>query len=807
MRKKIWSVLLTVCLVLCMIPTAAFGDTSDESGHGIKDFGVKKVSSENEFRNEMGRFRGTGGTYDDTDIYRIQNPNYKSMHLAETFQLAETIDLSHMMVIDNGAPKFEDGENRYVYFTVDLNGKAMQRTSRIGGATVLRLAAEIEDGKKIAGAHLTVQDTSENQNGNIKGNIQVFQGAALILNSGTINGDVILGKGASFIMNGGTLQGNVITVDGASFIMNGGIHTGKTQNAADAEQFSLQSGQTYYFDLSDENIPGQVNKGDILKDEDFETVYWSFDGIPDSTMHYVPFTYTGTVDAYVLNQNAAADSAYEASAADTSSESGAGYAYPHSLFIADYMVTHYVAWNDLKSANLIHGKSYTAGNAEYILRTPSVGLDKHGAYEGYAAIPQNNEWDSILDKSDSYIKNRGNTFNYGQEQLTMTGYTAVALRGSLRIGNFITVEASYNADSQFGFRPVLEVLNADTLGKDGLKAVTLHLNGGSIGDENNIRIVVKNGEDFTAPVSDGISKPEYLASDNLTWEGSDGILYKPGDKVPADVTALTAQWDYQTYTITFDTAGGSKVSDLTVTHGEKASRPDNPARAGYTFTGWYNGDKEYDFDSPVTSALTLTAHWKADSYSGITAAEKAAKDFIRNSLTVDGNVIIGADAENYTVILEASEKYNGLSPAVKAAVDRYLKAQTGKTMQELTDEAEKIRTEISEKNISDKVKTLSVKVRSARTSKKNIRITVKCDVSEITDAGYTIKYRFYRSVKKSSGFKARIDKSTNSFINTAGKKGARYYYKASILVYDKNDRLIAQSELKQCRYTKKLWTK
>lgn len=108
-----------------MIPTAAFGDTPDESGHEIKDFGVKEVSSEDEFRNEMNRFRGPGGTHDDSNIYRIQNPNYKSMHLAGTFQLAETIDLSHMMIIDGGDRPFDDGENRYVYFTVDLNGKAI----------------------------------------------------------------------------------------------------------------------------------------------------------------------------------------------------------------------------------------------------------------------------------------------------------------------------------------------------------------------------------------------------------------------------------------------------------------------------------------------------------------------------------------------------------------------------------------------------------------------------------------------------------------------------------------------------------
>ena len=54
-----------------------------------------------------------------------------------------------------------------------------------------------------------------------------------------------------------------------------------------------------------------------------------------------------------------------------------------------------------------------------------------------------------------------------------------------------------------GFRPVLEVLNADTLGSDGLKAVTLDLGGGKLGGSTDtIQIIVKNGSKFTAPASD-----------------------------------------------------------------------------------------------------------------------------------------------------------------------------------------------------------------------------------------------------------------------------------------------------------------
>ena len=95
------------------------------------------------------------------------------------------------------------------------------------------------------------------------------------------------------------------------------------------EQFNLTSGGTYYFDLSAENILGTVN-----------------DALPDKTMHYVPFTYAGTVDAYALTSEMA-----------TTEEYAKNNKYPHSLFIADYNVTHTVKWDNLNTAGLIFGKN------------------------------------------------------------------------------------------------------------------------------------------------------------------------------------------------------------------------------------------------------------------------------------------------------------------------------------------------------------------------------------------------------------------------------------------------------------------
>ena len=104
-------------------------------------------------------------------------------------------------------------------------------------------------------------------------------------------------------------------------------------NNSPDEQFSLTPGGRYYFDLSAMNIPGKVNGR-----------------LPDSTLHYVPFTYVGTVNAYKLTSETA-----------TTEEDAQREKYPHSLFIADYAVTHTVSWDNLNTKSLIFGKDYVAG--------------------------------------------------------------------------------------------------------------------------------------------------------------------------------------------------------------------------------------------------------------------------------------------------------------------------------------------------------------------------------------------------------------------------------------------------------------
>ena len=115
------------------------------------------------------------------------------------------------------------------------------------------------------------------------------------------------------------------------------------------------------------------------------------------------------------------------------------------------------------------------------------------------------------------------------------------------------------------------------------------------------------------------------------------------------------------------------------------------------------------------------------------------------------------------------------------------------------------------KNIADDVKDLKLVVRTSKTSKKNIKVKVqvkngKSLLKDLESKGYTVKYKFCRSTKKTSKYKAVKTKNATTYINTVGKNGTKYYYKVKVLVYD-GKTLAAQTTLKQCSYGVRTWNK
>lgn len=386
------------------------------------------------------------------------------------------------------------------------------------------------------------------------------------------------------------------------------------------EQFSLTPGGRYYFDLSAMNIPGTANGS-----------------LPDTTLHYVPFTYAGTIEAYKLT-----------SAMATTEEYAQQNKYAHSLFVADYAVTLKVNWNNLDTASLIFGKNYASGGVDYTLRAPSCGSGFTGSGDSECGTPQSNEWDAVLDKNSGYIQNWNKMHSWGQDTSSYESwYRAVRGSNSARYWSYYYAASS---DPRVGFRPVLEVLNSDTLGSDGMKVVTLDLGGGKLGGSSeDIQIIVKNGSTFTAPMSGGMTRPDENTGSFFMWLGSDGKLYAPGAIVPAEVTKLTVQWTAPTYTVTLHANGGTINSGNVTgyTYGVGATLPTDVTRTGYTFKGWY--DNEGLTGSPVTAiGNTETgnkeywAKWEINQYTITVKPENGKADI---TITQDYGTAITAPAD------------------------------------------------------------------------------------------------------------------------------------------------------------------
>ena len=272
------------------------------------------------------------------------------------------------------------------------------------------------------------------------------------------------------------------------------------------EQFTLTAGDRYYFDLSSLGIPGTAN-----------------DVLPDKTMHYVPFTYVGTVDAYALKDET-----------DTDTTS-----YEHSLFIADCNAANATSWSELNEKEMIYGKTYTSGSIDYTLRAPSAGNAGNGGYGG-SGDPSNNEWDAILGKSTAYIKNWSLIASWGQDIWTKDGNGQYRSVRGYTSHYFCDKSNAADNYSYLGFRPVLEL--PTDLAADSLKIVELLTGEFMPGEQQNwINIIVKKGESFKAPSAEGLPRPDGISADAQLWWADDNFnFYKPGDTVPADVSSLIA---------------------------------------------------------------------------------------------------------------------------------------------------------------------------------------------------------------------------------------------------------------------------
>ena len=112
-------------------------------------------------------------------------------------------------------------------------------------------------------------------------------------------------------------------------------------------------------------------------------------------------------------------------------------------------------------------------------------------------------------------------------------------------------------------------------------------------------------------------------------------------------TTIYAQWTASTYTVTFNSNNGGANVTETVNYNTKITAPQNPTREGYVFDGWYDdGDDLFDFDTPITQDLELTAKWTAEVSTGV-----PAKSDSRCGVRITGDNIVTRQKAEISVVI------------------------------------------------------------------------------------------------------------------------------------------------------------
>lgn len=134
---------------------------------------------------------------------------------------------------------------------------------------------------------------------------------------------------------------------------------------------------------------------------------------------------------------------------------------------------------------------------------------------------------------------------------------------------------------------------------------------GLLKNATSLTTVVRLEENTSLKTTDLISLPVEKAGYTFNYWTYNGSKVETDIVITSDIT-LIASYTINTYTVTFDTQGGSSVDSQTVSYYSTATKPSNPTRSGYTFNNWYSDASEtnvFDFATVITSDTTIYATW------------------------------------------------------------------------------------------------------------------------------------------------------------------------------------------------------
>ena len=570
MKKRILSILLALCMVLCLVPTTAFaaGETN------------RKVETEQEL---------VAALADST---------------ADVIRLTKDIDISNSLTILRKV-------------TLDLNGYVLKMTGSgsviildnksgtTGDLTLIDSNPTAEHKFKVNGAEPWVLDDSgtETVYGGI---ITGGTGSRIFFSNGVEGGGVIIGSGA-LTMNGGNIVGCIANEGGGLFLSDGSF----TMNAGSIVGCSTPNRLT-----TGEAFHGGIYAFGPMANGDTTGVITLTGGLIKNNGRYaINAAYMTTIYA---NGGEVYGGVYlnQACKITCLAEDNGITAFKGKTVIGGTSSVNpsHVDWGLFYGGLYIYGNmtgvivTYKDGDSEYAKQVlPSGTLatrpDAPAATPGYTFGGWNKAdgtaWDYASDKvTDNitlYAKWAANTYTIafdttgGSEiaPITQDYGTQIAVpEAPTREGYTFT-----GWDREIPTTMPAENMTITAKWKVNQYTITFDTNGGS------------EITPITQDYGTAITAPANPTREGYTFIGWDKEI---PTTMPAENMTGTAQWEINQYKITFDTNGGSEIAPITQDYGTAITAPADPTREGYTFIGW---DMEIPATMPAEN-ITLKAKWK-----------------------------------------------------------------------------------------------------------------------------------------------------------------------------------------------------
>ena len=508
MKKRILSILLALCMVLCLVPTTAFAEGETN----------RKVETEQELVAAL-----ADGT-------------------ADVIRLTKDIDISNSLTILRKV-------------TLDLNGYVLKMTGSgsviildnksgtTGDLTLIDSNPTAEHKFKVNGAEPWVLDDSgtETVYGGI---ITGGTGSRIFFSNGVEGGGVIIGSGA-LTMNGGNIVGCIANDGGGLFLSDGSF----TMNAGSIVGCStpnrLTTGEAYH--------GGIYAFGPMAKGDTTGVITLTGGLIKNNGRYAINAVYKTTIYA---NGGEVYGEVHLSQACKITclAEDNGITAFKGKTVISGASVVNanHVDWG------LFYGGLYIYGNTT----GGSIVTYKDGDSE-YAkqVLPSG----TLATRPDTPATTPGCTFG-GWNKADGTAWDYA----SDKVTDNITLYAKWAANTY--------TITFDTAGGSEIAPIT---------------------QDYGTV----ITAPEAPTREGYTFIGWDKEI---PTTMPAENMTVTAQWEINQYTITFDTNGGSEIAPITQDYGTAITAPADPTREGYTFIGW---DTEIPTTMPAEN-ITLKAKWK-----------------------------------------------------------------------------------------------------------------------------------------------------------------------------------------------------